>query len=68
MTALLELKTAQFELQSTRLIAPFNGKVANIESRVYENVNAGKSFTHIGLENTGTIARVVVHPKNAHAL
>ncbi|WP_083382136.1 efflux RND transporter periplasmic adaptor subunit [Flavobacterium commune] len=42
--ALLELKTAQFELRSTKLIAPFNGKVANIESRVYENVNAGKSF------------------------
>lgn len=43
-SALLELKTAQFELQSTRLIAPFSGKVANIESRVYENVSAGKSF------------------------
>jgi RND family efflux transporter MFP subunit len=43
-TALLELKTAQFELQSTKLIAPFSGKVANIESRVYENISAGKSF------------------------
>jgi RND family efflux transporter MFP subunit len=42
--ALLELKTARFELQSTKLIAPFSGKVANIESRVYENVSAGKSF------------------------
>ena len=42
--ALLELKTAQYELRSTKLIAPFGGKVANIESRVYENVNAGKSF------------------------
>ncbi|GEL12139.1 RND family efflux transporter, MFP subunit [Flavobacterium glycines] len=42
--ALLELKTARFELQSTRLIAPFSGKVANIENRVYENVNAGKNF------------------------
>lgn len=42
--ALLELKTAQYELKSTKLIAPFNGKVANIESRIYENVNAGKSF------------------------
>lgn len=31
---------------------------------MYKSVNAGKSFTHIGLENTGTIARVVVHPKN----
>ena len=42
--ALLELKTAQFELQSTKLVAPFSGKVANIESRVYDNVSAGKSF------------------------
>lgn len=42
--ALLELKTAQYELKSTKLIAPFSGKVANIETRVYENVNAGKSF------------------------
>jgi membrane fusion protein (multidrug efflux system) len=42
--ALLELKTARYELKSTKLIAPFNGKVANIESRVYENVSAGKSF------------------------
>ena len=31
---------------------------------MYKSVNAGKSFTHIGLENSGTIARVVVHPKN----
>jgi membrane fusion protein, multidrug efflux system len=42
--ALLELKTAQHELKSTKLIAPFSGKVANIESRVYENVSVGKSF------------------------
>ncbi len=31
---------------------------------MYKSVNAGKTFQHIGLENTGTIARVVVHPKN----
>ncbi len=31
---------------------------------MYKSVNGGKSFRHIGLENTGTIARVVVHPKN----
>lgn len=42
--ALLELKTAQFELKSTKLVAPFSGKVANIESKQYENVSAGKSF------------------------
>ena len=31
---------------------------------MYKSLDAGKSFQHIGLENTGTIARVVVHPKN----
>jgi photosystem II stability/assembly factor-like uncharacterized protein len=31
---------------------------------MYKSTNAGKSFTHIGLENTGTIARIIVHPKN----
>lgn len=31
---------------------------------IYKSVDAGKTFQHIGLENTGTIARVVVHPKN----
>jgi photosystem II stability/assembly factor-like uncharacterized protein len=31
---------------------------------MYKSTDAGKSFTHIGLENTGTIARIIVHPKN----
>lgn len=31
---------------------------------MYKSMDAGKTFTPIGLENTGTIARVVVHPKN----
>lgn len=33
---------------------------------MYKSINAGKSFTHVGLENTGTVARVVIHPKNAN--
>ena len=31
---------------------------------MYKSTDAGKTFKHIGLQNTGTIARVVVHPKN----
>ncbi|MEO7924463.1 MAG: hypothetical protein ABIR30_12355 [Chitinophagaceae bacterium] len=31
---------------------------------MYRSADAGKTFKHIGLENTGTIARVIVHPKN----
>lgn len=29
---------------------------------MYKSANGGNSFSHIGLENTGTIARVVIHP------
>ena len=42
--ALLELKTAEFELKSTVLRAPFNGKIANIQGEQFENVSAGKDF------------------------
>ncbi len=31
---------------------------------MFKSVDAGKSWQHIGLENTSTIARVVVHPVN----
>ena len=33
---------------------------------IYKSVNAGKIFTNIGLQNSGTIARIVVHPKDAN--
>ncbi|MBI5857195.1 MAG: hypothetical protein HZB42_06060 [Sphingobacteriales bacterium] len=31
---------------------------------MYKSTDAGKTFRHIGLENTGTIARIIVHPSN----
>jgi photosystem II stability/assembly factor-like uncharacterized protein len=31
---------------------------------MYKSTDAGKTFKHIGLENSGTIARIIVHPKN----
>ena len=31
---------------------------------MYKTTDGGKSFTHIGLESTGTIARILVHPRN----
>lgn len=31
---------------------------------VYKSSDAGKTFQHIGLANTGTIARIVVHPRD----
>lgn len=35
---------------------------------MYKSTDAGKTFQHTGLENTGTIARVVVHPTNANTV
>ncbi len=31
---------------------------------IYKSTDAGKTFTHMGLEKTYTIARIVIHPKN----
>jgi photosystem II stability/assembly factor-like uncharacterized protein len=31
---------------------------------MYKTMDGGKTFNHIGLENTGTIARIVIHPEN----
>ncbi|MBS1509665.1 MAG: hypothetical protein JST86_02395 [Bacteroidetes bacterium] len=33
---------------------------------MFKSVNGGKTWKHLGLEATSTIARVVVHPKNAN--
>ena len=35
---------------------------------MYKSMDAGKTFKHIGLENSGTIARIIVHPKNPNIL
>ncbi len=37
-------ENARFELQSTKLIAPFSGKVANINTKKHEYINSSKSF------------------------
>ena len=31
---------------------------------LYKSTDAGNTFKHIGLENTGTIARIIIHPKD----
>jgi len=36
----------------------------SIGNGVYRSTDGGKTWEHIGLENTGRIARIVVHPKN----
>ncbi len=42
--ALHQLENARFDLKSTKLVAPFSGKIANINSKQYEQVNSGKAF------------------------
>jgi RND family efflux transporter MFP subunit len=42
--ALQKLETARFNLESIRLTAPFSGVLANIKSKVYEQVNTGDTF------------------------
>lgn len=39
-----QLENAQYDLKSTKLIAPFSGKIANIESKKYDHISAGKEF------------------------
>jgi len=42
--AMQNMQTADFNLKSTRLTAPFNGVVANIGQKKYEQVNSGDVF------------------------
>jgi photosystem II stability/assembly factor-like uncharacterized protein len=35
---------------------------------IYRSTDGGKTFRHMGLENTGTIARIVVHPKDPNVV
>ncbi|TGV03430.1 efflux RND transporter periplasmic adaptor subunit [Flavivirga rizhaonensis] len=42
--ALHQLENARFDLRSTKLTAPFSGKIANINSKQYEQISSGKEF------------------------
>ncbi|MDP3642555.1 MAG: efflux RND transporter periplasmic adaptor subunit [Bacteroidota bacterium] len=42
--AVQSLETAKFNLESTRLVAPFNGKLANMTQKQYDRVNTGTTF------------------------
>lgn len=42
--ALHQLENARFDLKSTKLIAPFSGKIANINSKQHDQINSSKEF------------------------
>lgn len=45
--------------------APIRGVASSQGDGVYRSTDAGRTWTHLGLEKTRTISRVLVHPKNA---
>lgn len=42
--AIHQLENAKFDLKATKLIAPFSGKVANMNSKKYDQISSGKEF------------------------
>ncbi len=45
--------------------APIRGVASSQGDGVYRSTDAGRTWTHVGLEKTRTISRVLVHPRNA---
>jgi photosystem II stability/assembly factor-like uncharacterized protein len=44
--------------------APVRGQASSYGDGVYKSTDAGRTWTHVGLEKTRTISKVVVHPHN----
>jgi photosystem II stability/assembly factor-like uncharacterized protein len=47
---------------------PNNRQTSSFGDGIYKTTDGGKTFTHIGLRETQTIARIVIDPKNSNTL
>jgi membrane fusion protein, multidrug efflux system len=45
--AVQSLETARYNMESTRLVAPFDGVLANITQKRYDRINAGAAFCNL---------------------
>jgi photosystem II stability/assembly factor-like uncharacterized protein len=45
---------------------PNNRNTSSFGDGIYKTTDGGKTFTHVGLRETQTIARVVLHPRNSN--
>ena len=45
---------------------PNNRQTSSFGDGIYKTTDGGRTFTHIGLRETQTIARVVLHPQNSN--
>src|SRR5688500_3422317 len=47
---------------------PNNRQSSSFGDGLYKSTDAGRTFTHMGLRETQTISRIVVHPRNANVV
>src|SRR5437773_4283201 len=47
---------------------PINRQSSSFGDGIYKSTDAGKTFTRMGLENSQTIARIVIDPKDANVV
>ena len=45
---------------------PNNRQTSSFGDGIYKTTDGGKTFTHVGLRETQTIARIVLHPQNSN--
>src|SRR5439155_26017935 len=47
---------------------PFIRSNVSIGDGVYKSTDAGRTWTHMGLDKTGRVGRIVIHPKDSNVV